>query len=77
MSKPTTATATATATATVTKSNVLDIVDFVIAVENRAITDAEFEASAQAFVDSGVWRGLQGSWQRAVREWASQGLVTL
>ncbi len=48
-----------------------------MAVEDGSITQEDFDASAQAFVDSGVWHHLQGSWQRAVRDWADQGLVTL
>jgi hypothetical protein len=55
----------------------LNNLDFIIGVEQGTITQEEFEASAQAFVDSGVWRSLQGFWQRAVRDWAAQGLVTL
>lgn len=55
----------------------MDHINFIIAVEDGTITAEEFEAHAQAFVDSGIWRGLQGSWQRAVQSWAEQGLVTI
>ncbi len=55
----------------------LDNVGFIMACEDGSITQDQFDASAQAFVDSGVWRQLQGSWQRTVRDWADQGLVTV
>lgn len=55
----------------------LDTVSFIMAVEDGSITQEQFDASAQAFVDSGVWRSLQGSWQRAVSNWADNGLVSL
>jgi hypothetical protein len=55
----------------------MDHVDFIIACEEGSLTQEQFEQHAQAFVDSGVWRGLQGSWQRAVHSWAANGLVTL
>lgn len=53
----------------------LDTVEFIIAAETETLTQEDFDASAQAFVDSGVWRSLQGSWQRAVRQWIEDGLV--
>lgn len=53
----------------------LDTVDFIMAIEDGSITQEQFDASAQDFVDSGVWRSLQGSWQRAVSSWISNGLV--
>lgn len=55
----------------------LSTLDFIMAAEGGDLTQAQFEASAQDFVDSGIWRGLQGSWQRTVRSWAEAGLVTL
>jgi hypothetical protein len=55
----------------------LGTLDFIIAAEDGSLTQEQFEASAQAFVDSGVWRSLQGSWGRAVASWAEEGLVTL
>lgn len=51
--------------------------DFILAIEQGTITEDQFAASAQSFVDSGVWTQLQGSWQRHVRLWAEQGLVTI
>lgn len=54
----------------------MDNIDFIIAVEDGSITEEQFEANAQAFVDSGVWRHLQGSWQRVVQSWIDQGLIT-
>lgn len=55
----------------------MDPVDFIIAAESGTLTQEQFDQHAQAFVDSGVWRSLQGSWQRAVHAWADAGLVTL
>lgn len=55
----------------------MDPLDFIMAVEDGTLTQEQFDASAQAFVDSGIWRSLQGSWQRAVHSWADAGLVTL
>ena len=51
--------------------------DFTIAVEDGTLTQEQFDEHAQAFVDSGIWRSLQGSWQRAVYSWADSGLITL
>jgi len=55
----------------------LNSVDFVIACEDGSLTDDQFDASAQAFVDSGLWRHLQGSWQRRVMDWVDNGLIEL
>lgn len=55
----------------------MDFLDFIVAVEDGTITQEQFDQHAQAFVDSGVWRSLQGSWQRTVYSWAEAGLVTL
>lgn len=52
-------------------------IDFIIGVETGSLTNEEFHDNVQAFVDSGVWRNLQGSWQRAVYSWADAGYVTL
>jgi hypothetical protein len=52
-------------------------IDFIIAAEDGSLTNEQFAEHAQAFVDSGVWRNLQGSWQRTVHSWAEAGLVTL
>ena len=55
----------------------MDTIDFIMGVENGTLTNEEFEENAQKFVDSGVWRSLQGSWQRTVQAWVDMGLVTL
>jgi hypothetical protein len=52
-------------------------IDFIIAAETGELSQEEFDQNVQAFVDSGVWRSLQGSWQRAVHAWAEAGLVTI
>lgn len=57
--------------------NRLDTVSVILAVEDGSITHEQFEASAQSFVDSGVWRSLQGSWQRAVGSWVESGAVCI
>lgn len=57
--------------------NQLDGLSFIMACEEGSITKEQFEASAQAFVDSNIWRSLQGSWQRQVYHWADQGLVSI
>lgn len=53
----------------------MDNLSFIMAAEDGTLTEEEFSESAQAFVDSGVWRHLQGSWQRTVASWIEQGLV--
>jgi hypothetical protein len=55
----------------------MDSLDFIMAAEQGTLTQEQFDENAQAFVDSGVWRSLQGSWQRTVLSWAEDGLVTL
>lgn len=55
----------------------LDSFNFILAVECGDLTEAQFEASAQAFVDSNIWRQLQGSWGRTVYEWVGRGLVSI
>ena len=55
----------------------MDKLDFIMAIEDGSLTQEQFDENAQAFVDSGVWRHLQGSWQRMVMNWADQGLVEL
>jgi hypothetical protein len=55
----------------------MDPIDFIMAVEDGSLTREQFDEHAQAFVDSGVWRSLQGSWQRTVHHWADAGLITL
>ena len=54
----------------------LDTVAFIIAAEDGSLTRDQFDASAQDFADSGIWRSLQGSWQRTVQSWIEEGLVT-
>lgn len=58
-------------------NNKLSTFDFILASEDGSLTEEQFYASAQSFVDSGVWRQLQGSWQRTVLSWVDAGLVTL
>ena len=55
----------------------MDSLSFIMAAEDGTLTQEEFEDNAQAFVDSGVWLSLQGSWQRTVMSWAEEGLVEL
>lgn len=55
----------------------MDDIDFIIAVEDGSLTAEQFHEYAQGFVDRGLWRSLQGSWQRGVLRWAEQGLVTI
>lgn len=55
----------------------MDSLPFIMAVEDGTLTQEQFDQQAQAFVDSGIWRSLQGSWQRAVFSWADAGLVTI
>lgn len=53
----------------------MDPISFIMAVEDGTLTQEEFDQHAQAFVDSGIWRSLQGSWQRMVIGWLNEGLV--
>jgi uncharacterized cupin superfamily protein len=55
----------------------MDYINFIIGIEDGSLTEEEFYDQAQGFVDSGIWKSLQGSWQRMVYAWAEQGLVTL
>jgi hypothetical protein len=55
----------------------MDNISFITACEDGSLTQEQFDEHAQAFVDSGIWRSLQGSWQRTVHNWAEQGLVNL
>jgi hypothetical protein len=55
----------------------MDSLDFIMAAEQGTLTEEQFTKHAQAFVDSGLWRHLQGSWRRTVLSWAEAGLVTL
>lgn len=55
----------------------MDTISFIMACEDGSITQEQFDEYAQTFVDSGIWRSLQGSWQRTVHSWAERGLVNL
>lgn len=55
----------------------MDTTTFIIKIENGEMSNDEFIEHAQAFVDSGVWRHLQGSWHRTVQAWAEMGYVNL
>jgi len=55
----------------------LSSLEFIMLVESGELTQEQFDENAQAFVDSGVWRSLQGSWQRTVMQWVNDGLVSV
>jgi len=55
----------------------LSDIDFIAACENASITQEQFEHNVQRFVDSGVWRSLQGAWQQQVQLWIDDGIVSL
>lgn len=55
----------------------MDHLTFIMSYEDGTLTYDEFQQNAQSFVDSGIWKSLQGSWQRAVYSWAEAGHVTL
>lgn len=59
------------------ENNKLTPFQFVIAYENGTLTEDQFDASVQEFVDSNIWRDLQGSWQRDVQRWINYGLVSI
>jgi hypothetical protein len=44
----------------------MDTYAFIMGVEDGTLTEEEFFDNVQSFVDSGIWRSLQGSWQRMV-----------
>lgn len=52
-----------------------DAVGFITACEDGTMDQERFDNEVQDFVDSGIWRNLQGSWQRTVRGWIDQGLA--
>lgn len=54
----------------------LSSLDFIMSIEDGSITEEEFQASVQQFVDSNIWMSLQGFWQRSVRDWIESGIVT-
>lgn len=51
--------------------------DFIIACEDESLTPEQFYHNVQRFVDGGLWRSLQGSWQRQVQIWIDDGIVSL
>lgn len=51
--------------------------DFIIACEDGSLTPEQFNHNVQRFVDGGLWRSLQGCWQRQVQIWVDDGLVSL
>ena len=51
----------------------MDTVSFIMAIEDGSITEEEFFNNVQDFVDSGIWKSLQGSWQRMVEHWVEAG----
>lgn len=55
----------------------MNYINFITKYEDGSLTEDEFYENVQGFVDSGIWRNLQGSWQRAVYAWADSGLVNL
>lgn len=55
----------------------MDTLSFIMEVEDGTITEEDFFANVQAFVDSGIWKSLQGSWQRMVQYWVEAGYATL
>ncbi len=58
-------------------SNHLDDTAFIIACEDGSISPEQFHHNVQRFVDGGLWRSLQGSWQRQVQIWIDDGIVSL
>lgn len=55
----------------------LSDIDFIAACEDGSITPEQFNHNVQRFVDGGIWRSLQGSWQRQVAIWVEDGIVSL
>jgi len=55
----------------------MNTIDFIISVEDGSISEEQFHDNVQSFVDSGVWRSLQGSWQRLVYSGAEQGICVI
>ena len=51
----------------------MDTLNFIMAIEDGSMDEETFFENVQAFVDSGIWRSLQGSWQRMVYVWAENG----
>jgi hypothetical protein len=55
----------------------MDTLNFIMAVEDGSITKTQFLENVQGFVDSGIWRSLQGSWHRMVHHWVEEGYCTI
>ena len=55
----------------------MDTLNFIMGIEDGSLSEEEFFDNVQTFVDSGIWRSLQGSWQRMVYAWADQGYCDL
>jgi hypothetical protein len=51
----------------------MDTLDFIMAVEEGSMDMDTFVENVQDFVNSGIWKSLQGSWQRMVYQWAESG----
>jgi len=52
-------------------------IEFIMAVEDGSLNTDQFMDNVQDFVDSGVWKSLQGSWQRMVMAWSESGYCTI
>ena len=55
----------------------MQYLDFIMAIEDGTITEEFFFDNVQSFVDSGIWRSLQGSWQRMVHYWVESGYAEI
>lgn len=52
-------------------------IDFIMSIEDGSLTNDQFFDNVQDFVDSGIWKSLQGSWQRMVYTWEQSGYCTI
>jgi hypothetical protein len=55
----------------------MDTLSFIMAIEDGSMEEEDFFDNVQDFVDTGVWKSLQGSWQRMVHSWVDSGYCTL
>lgn len=55
----------------------MDLIQFIVAVENGSMDNDTFIENVQEFVDSNIWEHLQGSWHRTVMEWVALGYATI
>jgi hypothetical protein len=55
----------------------MDTISFIMAVEDGSISQEDFLDNVQEFVDTGVWRSLQGFWQRSVHNWECYGYCVI